>query len=119
MKLEELRKIREQASGDMKLKGKARIEICVAMGTSGIAAGSRAVLQAFLDEIAERNLTDIVVTQTGERGWASCEPATEIREVGKDPVFYSCLTPDKVRRIAGEHIVGGTPVVDYQINPAG
>ena len=119
MKLGELRKLREQASERMKLnEGKARVEIRVAMGTSGIAAGSRAVLQAFLDEIAERNLTDIVVTQTGERGWASCEPATEIREVGKDPVFYSCLTPDKVRRIAGEHIVGGTPVVDYQINPA-
>lgn len=119
MKLEELRKIREQASEDMKLKGKARIKICVAMGTSGIAAGSRAVLQAFLDEIAGRNLTDVIVTQTGERGWASCEPVTEIREVGKEPVFYSCLTPDKVRRIAGEHLVGGTPVVDYQINPAG
>lgn len=120
MKLEELRKIREKASEGMKLKsGKARVEIRVAMGTSGIAAGSRTVLQAFLDEIADRSLTDVAVTQTGERGWASCEPVAEIRVSGEEPVFYSCLTSDKVRRIAEEHIVGGTPVVDYQINPAG
>ena len=120
MKLEELKKIRVQTSEDMKLKGgKARVEIRVAMGTSGIAAGSRSVLQAFLDEIADRNLTDVLVTETGERGWASCEPVAEIKEAGKKRVFYSCLTADKVRRIAEEHIVGGAPVASYQINPAG
>jgi NADP-reducing hydrogenase subunit HndB len=120
MKLEELRRIREQASRDMKSgEGKARVEIRVAMGTSGIAAGSRSVLQAFLDEIANRNLPDVTVTQTGGRGWASCEPVAEIQEGGKEAVFYSCLTADKVKRIAEEHLVGGTPVADYQINPAG
>lgn len=120
MKLEELRKIREQASEDMKNKaGSARIEIRVDMGTSGIATGSRTVLQAFLDEIQNRNLADVTVSQTGERGWASCEPVAEIQETGKQVVFYSCLTADKVHRIVEEHIVGGTPVVDYQINPAG
>ena len=120
MKLEELRKIREQASEGTEFKGRqARVEIRVAMGTSGIAAGSRTVLQAFLDEIANRTLTDVTVTQTGERGWASCEPVVEIQEAGKAAVFYSCLTAEKVRRIAEEHIVGGVPVVDYQINPAG
>jgi len=120
MKLEELRKIREQASQAMKLGGgSARMEILVGMGTSGIAAGSRSVLQAFLDEIANRNLTDVLVTQTGERGWASCEPVAELRETDKDPVFYSCLTADKVRRVVEEHVVGGTVVSDYQINPSG
>lgn len=120
MRLEELTMIRERASEDMKLKeGKARVEIRVAMGTSGIAAGSRSVLQTFLDEIANRNLTDVVVIETGERGWASCEPVAEIKEAGKKRVFYSCLTADKVRRIAEEHIVGGVPVASYQINPAG
>ncbi|MBE0636596.1 (2Fe-2S) ferredoxin domain-containing protein [Candidatus Bipolaricaulota bacterium] len=120
MKLEQLRKIREQASENRgRAGGAVRLEIKVSMGTSGIAAGSRSVLQAFLDEIDTRNLTDVSVTQTGERGWASCEPVAEVQELGKEPVFYSCLTVDKVRRIAQEHIVGGTPVADYQINPAG
>ena len=120
MRLEELKKIRERASEDMKLKeGKARVEIRVAMGTSGIAVGSRSVLQTFLDEIENRNLADVVVTQTGERGWASCEPVAEIREVDKATVFYSCLTAAKARRIAEEHIAGGVPVASYQITPAG
>ncbi len=120
MKLEELRKIRERASEEMKLEnGDARMEIRVAMGTSGIAAGSRTVLQAFLDEVSNRNLKDVSVTQTGERGWASCEPLAEVLEAGKKPVFYSCLTADKVKRIAEEHIVGGEPVEEYRINPAG
>jgi NADP-reducing hydrogenase subunit HndB len=120
MKLDELRKIREQASEEMTLgNGNARMEVRVAMGTSGIAAGSRTVLQTFLDEVAGRNLTDVSVMQTGERGWASCEPVAEIREVGKSPVFYSCLTAEKVHRIVAEHIVDGHPVEDYRINPAG
>jgi NADP-reducing hydrogenase subunit HndB len=120
MKLEELKKIRERASEEMKLEnGSTRMEILVAMGSSGIAAGSRSVLQAFLDEIADRKLTDVTVRQTGERGWASCEPVAEVAEAGKKPVFYSCLTADKVKRIVEEHVVGGRPVEEYRINPAG
>ena len=109
MKLEELKTIREQASRSMKSGAEAaRVEVRVAMGTSGIAAGSRGVLQAFLDEIASRNLADVTVTQTGERGWASCEPVAEIQERGKAAVFYSCLTAEKVKRITEEHLIGGT-----------
>jgi len=120
MKLEELKKLREQASEEMKLgKDASRIEIRVAMGTSGIAAGSRSVLKAFEEEIANRSLDGVAVSETGERGWASCEPVAEVQEFGKEPVFYSCLTVDKVRRVVEEHIVGGTPVADYQINPHG
>ena len=120
MKPEELRKIRERASEGSSLgRGATRMEIRVDMGTSGIAAGSRTVLQAFRDAVAERKLTDVSVMQTGERGWASCEPVAEIREVGKPPVFYSCLTAEKVKRIVAEHIMDGRPIEDYRINPAG
>ncbi len=119
MKVEELRRSRERAAEEMKRGGNARFEVRVAMGTSGIAAGARSVLQAFLDEIGDRNLSDVVVTQTGERGWASCEPVVEVRERGGQPVFYSCLTADKVRHIVERHIVGGTPVAEYRIHPAG
>jgi len=119
MRVEELRKIRERVTEEMKRGGDAQFEVRVAMGTSGIAAGARDVLQAFLDEMADRNREDVVVSQTGERGWASCEPVAEVRERGKEPVFYSCLTADKVRRIVKQHIVGGTPVAEYRIHPAG
>ena len=120
MKPEDLKKMREAARADRaKREDSARVEIRVDMGTSGIAAGSRAVLEAFEKGIAEKNLSDVCVLSTGERGWASCEPVVEIRERGKDPVFYSCLTAAKAGRILEEHVVAGTPVADFQIHPAG
>ncbi len=120
MKPDELKEIRTRASERIHpCGGETRMQIRVSMGTSGMAAGSRSVLQTFHEEIADRDLSDVQVFQTGERGWASCEPVAEVREAGTDPVFYSCLTADKARRIVQEHIVGGTPVAEYQIHPAG
>jgi len=116
MKLEDLKKIREQASKDMELRQKqARVKIVVGMGTSGIAAGARDVLKALLDEIAARNLTDVMVTQTGEKGLASHEPMIEVHEEGKDVVIYGNVDADKARKIIAEHIVNHNPVSEYVI----
>jgi (2Fe-2S) ferredoxin len=116
MKLEDLQKIRDKASRDIELRQKqGRIKIVVGMGTSGIAAGARDVLKTFLDEIATRNLTDVVVTQTGEKGLASHEPLVEIYEEGKAAVVYGNLDSGKVRRIIAEHIVNNKPVSEYVI----
>jgi len=72
MNLDELKKIREKAQKEVELRQKqARIRVVVGMGTSGIAAGARDVLKAFVEEISRRNLSDVIVTQTGERGLAS------------------------------------------------
>ncbi len=57
MKLEDLKKIREKTEKDMLLRaGKTRLRVVVGMGTSGIAAGARETLKAFLDEIEKRDL---------------------------------------------------------------
>ncbi|MBP8625322.1 MAG: (2Fe-2S) ferredoxin domain-containing protein [Syntrophorhabdaceae bacterium] len=116
MKLEDLKKIREQASRDIELRQKqARVKIVVGMGTSGIAAGARDVLKALLDEIASRNLTDVMVTQTGEKGLASHEPIIEVHEEGRDVVIYGNIDADKARKIIAEHIVNHNPVSEYVI----
>lgn len=116
MKLEDLKKIREKAAKDIELRHKnARVKIVVGMGTSGIAAGAREVLKALLDEIAARNLTDVIVTQTGEKGLASHEPMIEVHEEGKDVVIYGNIDPEKARRIVAEHIVNHNPVTEYVI----
>jgi NADP-reducing hydrogenase subunit HndB len=116
MNLDDLRKIREKAERDIQLRqSEARIRVVVGMGTSGIAAGARDVLKTFIDEIAKRNLTDVVVTQTGEKGLASQEPLIEIFEEGKPTVIYGNIDADKARRIIAEHIVNGNPVSEYAI----
>lgn len=116
MKLEDLRRIRERASKDLGLRtGKARIKIVVGMGTSGIAAGARDVLAAFLDEVSKRGLSDVLITQTGERGLASAEPVVEVHEEDRPVIVYGDITPEKARRVVAEHIVNGNPVSDYTI----
>ncbi len=116
MNLEQLRKIRERAAKELNLRsGKARVKVIVGMGTSGIAAGARDVLAAFLDEIGKRELTDIIVTQSGERGLASSEPVVEVHLEGKPTVVYGHVTPELARRIVSEHLVNGNPVTDHVI----
>ena len=115
--LADLKKIREKAQEEMKLRGSdARIKIVVGMGTSGIAMGAHEVMRTFLEEIANRNLTDVIVTQTGEKGLSSLEPVVDLMEEGKETVTYGNMTPDKVKKVVVEHIVNGRIVSDYVVS---
>ena len=117
MNLEELKKIRERAQKDVELRQKqARIRIVVGMGTSGIAAGARDVLKTFVEEIGRRNLTDVMVTQTGEKGLASQEPLVEVYEEGKPLVVYGNINAEKAKRVIVEHVVNGNPVTEFALD---
>jgi NADP-reducing hydrogenase subunit HndB len=116
MNLEELKKIREKAQKDVELRQKqARVRIVVGMGTSGIAAGARDVLKTLVEEVGRRNLTDVMVTQTGEKGLASQEPLVEVYEEGKPLVVYGNMDVEKAKRVVVEHVVNGNPVADFAI----
>ncbi len=116
MNLEELKKIREKAQKDVELRQKqARIRIVVGMGTSGIAAGARDVLKTLLEEIGRRNLTDVIVTQTGEKGLASQEPLVEVFEEGKPLVVYGNMNQERAKRVVVEHVVNGNPVTEFAL----
>lgn len=115
MKLEELRKIRERAEAEMRLRaGQARVKIVVGMGTSGIAAGARQVLRALLDEVARRGLRDVLVTQTGEKGLAAKEPLVEVHEPGRITI-YGEVDEATARRIVAEHVVNGCILEDHLV----
>jgi len=94
--LEELRKIREKAQHDMKLQNSDyTYKIVVGMGTSGIAMGAREVMKAILDEIAQRDIRNVLVTQTGEKGLSSLEPVIDVIEPGKPVITYGNI--DKIK----------------------
>jgi len=115
MKLEELRKIRERAEAEMRLRaGQARVKIVVGMGTSSIAAGARQVLRAILDEVAQRNLRDVLVTQTGEKGLSAKEPLVEVHEPGRVTI-YGDVDEATARRIVVEHVIHGRIVEDHLV----
>lgn len=89
--------------------------VVVGMATCGIAAGARPVLNAFAEEVARRDLHDVLVTQTGCIGICQYEPVVEVFRAGEDKVTYVQVTPEVVPRIVSEHLVGGQPVTEYTI----
>lgn len=114
--LKELEEIRNKALSqiDIRTKGEGT-RIVVGMATCGIAAGARPVLTAFVDEVAKRRLSDVMVSQTGCIGACRLEPMVEVMTPGKEKVTYVKVQPEMVGRIVAEHIVNGNPVTEYTI----
>ena len=115
--LEELLAIRDKAKAAMTDREGTGdgIRVVVGMATCGIAAGARPVLNAFVDEVAKRNLKNVTVAQTGCIGMCQYEPIVEFFEPGKDKVTYVQVSPEKVAEIVASHIVNGNPVVEYTV----
>ena len=115
--LEELLAIRDKAKAAMTDREGTGdgIRVVVGMATCGIAAGARPVLNAFVDEVAKRNLKNVTVAQTGCIGMCQYEPIVEVFEPGKEKVTYVKMTAVKVAEIVASHIVNGNPVVEYTV----
>lgn len=110
--LQELEEIRKKTLETINLrKDRTGTRVVVGMATCGIAAGARPVLTAFMDEVAKRNLQDVVVSQTGCIGVCRLEPIVEVYRPGEEKVTYVKVTPDMVPQIVSEHIVNGNVVV--------
>jgi NADP-reducing hydrogenase subunit HndB len=113
--LEDLKRIREEALQKRDIKSaEARAQIVVAMGTPGIAAGARDTLKEFLTIIEERNLTGILIRQTGNMGMDSWEPVVQVILDGVTTT-YGRVTPFAAREIMENHILGGAVVTEYVI----
>ena len=116
--LQELNAIREKMqklSHDRATADEKAIRIVVGMATCGIAAGARPVLNAFVEEVAKRNLQRVVVSQTGCIGMCKYEPIVEVFVPGQDKITYVHMTPEKAVRVIAEHIVNNQPVKEFTV----
>ena len=115
--LQELEAIRQKTLNELNLRKNREdgIRVVVGLATCGIAAGARPVMAAFVEEINKRRLTNVTVCQTGCIGLCRLEPIVEVYLPGKEKVTYCKVTPEQVGRIVSEHIVNGSPVVEYTI----
>lgn len=113
----ELQALRDEMKAKVGVRkdGEYRMRILVGMATCGIAAGARPVLSACVKEIETRNLTDVVVAQTGCIGICQFEPVIEIHDADGSKTTYVHVTPDMVPKIIAQHVVNGNPVVEYTI----
>jgi NADP-reducing hydrogenase subunit HndB len=114
--VEDLKRLREEALEKRKIKaGTASAQIIVGMGTCGIAAGARDTMKAVLQESETKDLSGILVTQTGCIGICEREPIMQVA-IGDGPkVTYGKVTPEVARRIIKEHVLEGQPVLESKI----
>ena len=112
----ELKALAEQARGQLDLRdGLKATVINVHMGTCGIASGARAVLAHLAAELEAAGVKDVTLKQSGCAGLCSHEPMLTLTDKQGAEFRYARLDAQRVRRIVGEHVVGGRPVDDYLI----
>nr|WP_302595299.1 (2Fe-2S) ferredoxin domain-containing protein [uncultured Cellulosilyticum sp.] len=112
MSLDELKVLREKVKNQVDLREKGeKVEqmavIRVAMATCGIAAGAREVMNFLAEEVAKRNLTNVVITQGGCMGYCYAEPTVEVKLPGKEAVVYGNVTKQRALEILEKHVLGG------------
>ena len=119
--LEEMRAIRDRAKVNVHLRKENSpdsIRVVVGMATCGIAAGARPVLTTFTEEVAKRNLQNVMVTQTGCIGVCRLEPIAEGYVPGEEKVTYVKLKPEMVPKMVADHLVNRQVVTEYTIGAA-
>ncbi|MDA8423419.1 MAG: (2Fe-2S) ferredoxin domain-containing protein [Nitrospiraceae bacterium] len=112
----DLKKIKEEYHANQALReGGFRVKITVHMGTCGIAAGARTIMNTVMEELAKSDKKDIAITTSGCAGLCSQEPMATIELAGEPPVKYIALTEEKMRRIFTEHVMSGKPVKEFAL----
>jgi len=104
----DLKKIKEKVLSEISVReGGQRVKITVHMGTCGIAAGARAVMDTLMSEIAEAGVTDLMVTTSGCAGMCSREPMITVEILGQEPILYGQMDANKMRQVFRRHVLHG------------
>lgn len=112
----DLKKIKEKARRTTLLReGAGQAKITVHMGTCGIAAGARKIMDALLKIIEEEDVSDVILTTSGCAGLCSREPMATVERIGEAPVKYVDLTGEKIRKVFTNHVLGGQVVKDHAL----
>lgn len=113
LRIQDLAKIRERTKSMMAIReSEGRARVTVHMGTCGIAAGARDIMDALLGEIEKAKIQDVIVTTSGCAGLCNAEPMMTVELKNQPPVKYGHLTPEKLHKIFVQHILGGQMAVD-------
>lgn len=117
--LAELEAIRQKTLEQISLRtNQDGVRIVVGMATCGIAAGARPVMNALLEELKKRNISNVSVTMTGCIGVCRLEPVIEVLNPDGSKVTYVKMDAEKAARVIAEHIVNGRVCADLTIGAA-
>ncbi|HEX8947767.1 MAG TPA: NADH-quinone oxidoreductase subunit NuoF [Dissulfurispiraceae bacterium] len=100
--------------------GKKKVVVRVCIGTGGLAAGGKEVIQAF-----KKAITDFCVDleldftchyqKVGCRGFCARDVLVDVVD-GERSVTYQGIKPDNAQRIVKEHLIEGNPVTEWLID---
>ncbi|MCR4594938.1 MAG: NADH-quinone oxidoreductase subunit NuoF [Clostridiales bacterium] len=85
-----------------------RTHVLICGGTGCTSSGSKLIQQAFVEELANNNLTgEVKIVQTGCFGLCALGPVVIVHP---DGTFYSQVKPEDVKEIVEEHLLKGRVV---------
>ena len=114
--IDDLKKIKEETAKSTSLRdGVANIKITVHMGTCGIAAGARAVMNALMEEMAQTDRQDIRVVTSGCMGMCSSEPNVTVEIQGAEPIVYQKMEANRMRQVFKRHVLLGEVQTDFAL----
>lgn len=112
--LEELKRVREEALAKKQMKAApGQIQVIVAMGTCGIAAGARDTMKSILNFIEAEKLSGVTVTQTGCMGMCEQEPIVQVVVGDSAKVTYGKVNAEVAGQIMKQHVQHGMPLKDH------
>ncbi len=112
--LEDLKKIREEAIRNIRVRLDTGTKITVGMGTCGIAAGARETMHAILEQLKQRQI-EAHVTTVGCIGMCAFEPLVDIEQAGSDRITYGRIKPEMVPELIEEHLINGRVVEKWVV----
>jgi len=116
LKPEDLKQVKENTLKEMALReGGTTIKITVHMGTCGIAAGAKEVMEALMEEMAASGRKDIRVVGSGCMGMCSSEPNVTVERLGKEGVLYKHMDKNKMRQVFKRHVLLGEVQTDFAL----
>src|SRR5688572_32403131 len=109
--LEQLKRVREEALQKKQLKAApGNIQVIIAMGTCGIAAGARDTMKSTLNYIEIEKVSGVTITQTGCIGLCEQEPILQVVLGDQPKVMYGKVDAQLAQRIMKQHVQNGQPV---------
>ena len=114
--IDDLKKIKEETAKSTSLReGEATVKITVHMGTCGIAAGAREVMNSLMEELAQSDRSDIRVVASGCMGMCSSEPNVTVEIQDAEPIVYQKMEPNRMRQVFKRHVLLGEVQTDFAL----
>ena len=110
--MDELVALKDQMRADRDYKLATETRIIIGMGTCGIAAGARAVMNAVEAELKQADINASIIS-VGCIGVCQMEPLVDIEQPGQPRVTYINIQPDMVPKLIQEHLVNGRIVTEW------